>query len=302
MQPPFEVLTIRAPGGATAVIVPELGGIVSSLELPWAGALHETLFQHAFFWERDTPRTRGGIPFIFPICGRLERDGQPGTYLYDGRRYTLPIHGFASRMPWRVQNADHASRLVLSLTDTAQTRATYPFAFTLTLAYQIEDDGLRCEQTYTNHSDMPMPFYAGFHPYFLTPEPGHGKDDVQLSCDVLRALAYNQRLTDIAGVRPLPPLPASIGAPAVNDLLTMPAPGTGATLAFPDGHTLALRAGGIERPALFAYLQFYTMPDQPFFCMEPWMGHPNALNAVTGAHWLQPGETTHGVLDVRVTG
>jgi hypothetical protein len=32
------------------------------------------------------------------------------------------------------------------------------------------------------------------------------------------------------------------------------------------------------------------------------MGHPNALNGITGAQWLPPGATMRGVLDVRVTG
>ena len=57
--------------------------------------------------------------------------------------------------------------------------------------------------------------------------------------------------------------------------------------------------GVLATSFVLGYLQFYTMADKPFFCIEPWMGHPNALNALTGAHWLAPGEVTHGVFEVR---
>ncbi|NLF38125.1 aldose epimerase [bacterium] len=299
-QHPFHTHTITARGGASAAVAPELGGIVSSLKLPFAGAPRETLFCHDFFWDKDTKRTRGGIPFIFPICGRLERDGQADTYFFNGARYSMPSHGFASRMPWRVLQAGR-DRIVMGLGDTEETRAAYPFSFELILSYRIEADGLRCEQTYINKGKAPMPFYAGFHPYFLTPEPRKGKESVRLSFDAVRALAYNERLTDVTGEMAAPRTPASITADAVNELLTVPVPQTGATLSFPDGHVLLVRAWGVERPELFGYLQFYTMADKPFFCIEPWMGHPNALNALTGAQWLAPGEVTHGVFEVRLS-
>lgn len=294
----FPTFTIATRGGASATIVPALGGIVSSLKLPLDGAPRETLFCHDFFWDPDARRTRGGIPFIFPICGRLERDGQADTYLFKRARYTLPIHGFASRMPWRVLHAGR-DRIVMGLGDTEETRAAYPFRFELVLSYHIEADGLRCDQTYINRGDAPMPFYAGFHPYFLTPEPRKGKENVKLSFDAVCALAYNERLTDVDGEKPAPRAPVAVTSDAINELLIMAAPQTGGRLSFPDGHSLLVRAWGVERPELFGYLQFYTMADKPFFCIEPWMGHPNALNALTGAQWLAPGEVTHGVFEVR---
>jgi len=281
-------------GKTSASIVPELGGIVSSFVAPLKGTPRETLFLHPWFWDRAAGRTRGGIPFIFPICGRLERDGEANTYLFAGRRYQMPSHGFASRMPWHVVRKDRPDELGISFADSQATRQMYPFKFRLELGYRVEPGRLVCDQTYTNTGPEPMPFYAGFHPYFLTPPPGPGKAATRVSIAARTAFAYNERLTDIKGVKPVPRTPLSIASPKLHELLTKAAPPARASLRFPDGHGIEVVARGTENADLFGYLQFYTMEDQPFFCIEPWMGFPNALNAVAGAHWLAPRSQVHG--------
>ena len=291
----FDVRHIAARDGkTTAAIVPELGGIVSSFVAPVKGMPRETLFLHDWFWDRAAKRTRGGIPFIFPICGRLERDGAQDTYLYRGRRHTMPPHGFASRMAWRVAGRSRADGISLEFKDTPDTRAMYPFSFHLELRYHVAPGRLVCAQTYANTGKDPMPFYAGFHPYFLTP-PGSGKRKTRVAFNAVRAFKYNAALTDIVDTKPVPRTPRPIVSPALDELLAEAVLPATASLLFPDGHSLTTSARGIELPGMFAYLQFYTMPDKPFFCMEPWMGFPNALNTVAGARWLAPGTTMHGV-------
>ena len=57
----------------------------------------------------------------------------------------------------------------------------YPFSFKVQLIYKVTNGKLTCEQTYTNTDDKTMLYYAGFHPYFLTPKPGKGKEKVMLN-------------------------------------------------------------------------------------------------------------------------
>lgn len=296
----MDVYTIQATDGAAASIVPDMGAAVSSLLLPGPDGPAEMLFLHPFFWEKDNERTRGGFPFIFPICGRLERDGQAGAYLYNAHRYTMPSHGFSMRMPWTVvEEAD--DRLTLALHDTDQTQAQYPFSFELTLTFRMEPGTFLIEQKYTNTGDTAMPYYAGFHPYFLTPNPSAGKKDVMLDFQPVRGLAYNEELTDLAGERDLPAIPVSVSDPAINEALTMVGADKEAQLQYPNGTTLHMRADGNEDPNLFAYIQFYTIPDQPFFCVEPWMAFPNALNTVAGCRQLPPNSSESGTLKVWTT-
>lgn len=297
----FDVYTIVCKrSGARADLVPALGGIVSSLQLPRGDQLHELLYQQEWFWDPKASRTRGGIPFLFPICGRLERDGVEGAYLCNYTRYQLPIHGFAMRMPWHVLDDSAPDALSLEFTDTDETRAVYPFEFRLQLTWRISADRLVCTQEYLNTGDEPLPYYAGFHPYFLTPPPGAGKDAVQLTYTAQRRLLYNERLTDIAGTAAPPRAPIAITAPEINEaLLTVP-DGSAACLRFPDGYTLEVSARGLETAGLFPFMQFYTMPDKPFFCIEPWMSFPNAMNSMQGVRWLAPGARDRARLECRL--
>jgi len=298
----LEVWTIRsADGHSRATFVPELGGLGSSLVLPAPGGPRELLHQHPFFWERAETRTRGGLPFLFPICGRLERGGAAEAYLYDGRVYRLPLHGFALRLPWEVLPGDEPDTLALRLRDTAATRAAYPFAFEVRLTWRLRADGLAGELACANTGLNAMPYNAGFHPYFLTPDPAHDKAKASMDFKPARRWVYNEQLTDVVGEQDPPRPPLSVAAPAINEMLVRLGADKEARLAWPDGWTIHLAAEGVEDPELFPFLQFYTQADQPFFCAEPWMGFPNALNTVAGARWLAPGQAEHGCLRIWTT-
>lgn len=294
----FQVYRIRAAHGTSeACIVPELGGIVSSLRLPGPGGPREVLYQHPHFWDPAAERTRGGIPFLFPVCGRLERDGMSGAYLLDGKLRTMKIHGFSMRGPWSVVRSG-THDLTLAFGDTAASRDAYPFAFRLELTFRFEGAGFVIDQTYTNPGAAAFPYYAGFHPFYLTPAPGAGKEQTMLDYRPTGRWVYNQRLTDVCGSEAAPALPRSVTDPAVNEVLTRVGEDREVRLVYPDGMVLHSRADGIEDKALFPFVQLYTMSDRPFFCVEPWMGFPNALNTVAGARWLPAGATEHGRLSV----
>lgn len=289
----YEVFSIVSPdGGTRASFIPEKGGVGSSLVIGG----REMLFLHDFFWDRQTEKIPGGWPFLFPICGRLERGGQAGQYLYDGRIRKMPSHGFGPRVPWTAIESGRDDELVLQLTDTDATRDMYPFRFEVRLTYRAEKNALVCEQSYANRGDAPMPYYAGFHPYFLTPAPGAGKEAVALDYKPLRAFRYNERFTDLAEEVPPPAVPVGAHADAVlEQRLTMVGADRELKLAIPGGPAIHMTAD------IFPYVQLYTMTDKSFFCVEPWMGFPNALNTVAGARWLKPGQSERGVMKVWIT-
>lgn len=280
--------TISSKNGLTqATFIPERGGVGASIIMPGRQGPRELLF-----YSPDVP---SGWPFCFPICGRLEREGHLNSYHYDGHVYELPIHGFAWNKPWAVGSAD-SDHLLLILRDDEQTRAVYPFHFTVELHYEIADRRLSCRQTYTNHGDRPMPYYAGFHPYFLTPPPGSGKNRLMLDFHPRRRLRYNPNLTDVIGEQPLFTLPASVADPTIHEQLLQLGKDKEIHLHDPGLDIINMVAEGIEDPDLFPYIQIFSPEDQPFVCVEPWMSHPNALNSVTGVRWLAPGQSEHGLL------
>lgn len=296
MTKKLETITISAADGISQMtFVPARGGAASSLILPGKKGPKELLYLHDFFWDETIEDLPGGWPFCFPICARLERQNKRGAYLYDGKIYEMKIHGFSWYEAWSAESIQKDS-VTLVLRDNEKTRQQYPFSFEVKLKYQIANGKLTCEQTYRNLSDQPMPYYAGFHPYFLTPPVNQGKETVKLNYEPKRRFVYNKDLTDLVGETHLFKLPTVVTSPEINEQLTQIGKNKTIFLEYPDGDVIQMTAKGVEDPDLFPYVQLYTMPEKPFICIEPWMAFPNAMNTVSGVRWLAPGASEQGIL------
>src|SRR5690242_14819130 len=90
----------------------------------------EMLWQAGAIWPRHAP-------VLFPIVGRLKDD----MLRHQGRTYRLTQHGFARdrRFAWLNRTATTCS---LVLHEDAETRAMYPYAFRLEVAFALDDDTL----------------------------------------------------------------------------------------------------------------------------------------------------------------
>ena len=117
----------------------------------------ELLWQADPIWPRHAP-------VLFPIVGRLKDD----TLRHNGKSYHLTQHGFARdrRFAWLTRTAT-SCRLVLH--DDTETRALYPFAFRLEVAFTLDDDALEQSFTVTNTGRELLPASVGAHPGFVWP-------------------------------------------------------------------------------------------------------------------------------------
>lgn len=284
--------TIKSINGATAEFAPELGAICSSLLFN----NRELLFQHDFFWDKNSKKTRGGIPFLFPICGRLERDGKLGTYLYENKLYEMSAHGFADKMPWNVLEQKDDSEITFELTHTEDTIVQFPFQFRILLNYKVSDNSLTATVTFENTGENAMPFYAGFHPYFFTKL--EQKENILFSASPTYSIQYNERCNDVIGTKNSPELPLPVTSPALKDLLMRTGNKKAAQIIFSDNFKIDISTSVDDID--FPYIQLYTLKDEPFFCVEPWMGAPNTLNSVTGSKWIPPGETKSAQMTISI--
>jgi len=258
---------ISDPSGTLAVILPEKGATVVSLQKNGV----EFLYRNAK--NLNSPeRPRCGIPFLFPIFGRLKE----GKYTWEGQEYRMEIHGFGHTSAWKV--AEHtADTLRLKLEADANTLAVYPFRFAAELCFQIADGGLTIRQTYENRDEKPMPYNYGFHPYFLTEKPEDLR--VETRADTFFDFALGGKAFGHGSVR-----------------LTMPegAPETGAAFLGVHGPTvLHHEAEGrkltMEFDDSFHTHVLWAQAGKQFMCVEPVNGSADGLN--TGNHLtLQPGE------------
>lgn len=100
---------------------------------------------------------RGGVPICWPWFGAHPTDS------------TFCPHGFARVIPWRVIDIDAthtgATRIILSMQETAEAKRqlSYPYELTLTITIGRR---LKIELATTNHADHPFVIGEAFHTYF----------------------------------------------------------------------------------------------------------------------------------------
>lgn len=261
-------------------VVPERGGIITSWNIQGQDLLYLDL--ERFVDERLS--VRGGIPILFPICGNLPNN----TYTHKGQKYSLKQHGFARDSVWQVSEqttSNHAS-ITLELNSNQQTRAVYPFDFQLAFTYQLKGNTLEIQQRYTNHSNEPMPFATGLHPYFATADktkleyqiPASEYQD-QISKEVHPfegRFDLSQNEIDVA-FRQLSGTSASVIDTSANLKLT------------------------IEHSNLYATLVFWTVKGKDYYCLEPWSAPRNALNTGEDLTILAPGASCQTVVRLSAT-
>ena len=263
----MKICTIESKTGLKATILPEKGATAISLQKDGKEFLYcdpENL--------ASTERPRCGIPFLFPIFGRLKE----GKYTWKDKSYAMEIHGFGHTSPWQV--AEHTEdTLQLVLEDSESSRSQYPFRFRVTLNFQVTEGALTIAQTYENRDTRPMPYNYGFHPYFLTEKLENLR--VETKADTFFDFAVGGKAFGHGSVR-----------------LTMPegAPETGAAFMGVHGPTILHNEAEGKRLTMefddsFHTHVLWTQAGKRFLCVEPVNGTANGLN-IGQFLTLQPGE------------
>lgn len=112
-------------------------------------------------WQADPEIWKGHAPVLFPIVGRLKND----EYVFKGKTYKMPQHGFARKMDFEIINSE-ADRISFLLKSDESTLAVYPFHFELSIHFRLEKNTLITEYEVKNASESEMYFSIGAHPGF----------------------------------------------------------------------------------------------------------------------------------------
>jgi galactose mutarotase-like enzyme len=117
----------------------------------------ELLWQAGPAWPRHAP-------LLFPIVGRLNQD----ELRHDGKAFPMTQHGFARDLTfdWLARDAKSCT---LVLTDNAETRKRYPFAFRLAVGFAVSGADLDVTFDITNTGEGMLPASIGGHPAFNWP-------------------------------------------------------------------------------------------------------------------------------------
>lgn len=283
-------------GRARATLIPERGGLLSSLVLkaPDGDAL-PLLWMPPDFVASESGWPGGGLPICFPFAGRVFHDGQPFQYELAGAIRPMAIHGFAYGLPWSVKSAGNDA-IELELTDSEATHKLYPFKYNLLARYELSETSLKVSISVRHDGAVngagSMPVALGLHPYFVAPWQGSELADYRLSTSATR----QYRVTPSGGAGKGAPFPSD--AAETRGRLTEPVFGNLilGSMTKPEARLVDERRRTAidvswKNDGQIGYVVLWTKPDQGFHCVEPWMGLPDAVNNGQGIRWLAAGES-----------
>ena len=231
------------------------------------------------FWERQAP-------VLFPIIGKLKG----GDFRYLGEYYKLPQHGFARNQQFDV--VDQTSDAVrLSIKSNEETLKVYPFRFELVISYQLVENSVKVSYRVMNQDEKEMAFSIGGHPGFRCPlEEGLAFEDYYLEFDEPETPTQIM-LSGATSLRSGMEAEVVLGnkikldyALFKNDALIYEG------LKSKQVHLKSSKsAHGISFSFEdWRYLAFWTKPDAPFICFEPWCGIADADDS-NGLIWTKKG-------------
>ncbi len=244
-----------------------------------------------FLWQGDPAYWGRQAPLLFPIVGRLQDD----SYMWQGREYHLPQHGFARDLGFRLIGRGNAWA-TFELTESAETLERYPFRFRLAVTHRVSDGALRTAMVVDNPADEPLPFSIGAHPGFRCPL--HADEALDEYVVRFEEAENTERLIVEDGLIGARSEPFLRGEREVRLSATLFDRGAlvfaglrseRVRLAGPGGTGVELTFKG------FPYFGIWSKPGAPFVCLEPWCGiadragHDGDLAAKEGLIWLPPG-------------
>jgi len=245
--------------------------------------------QDILFWPEDADwsrvaKVRGGNPLLFPFIGRHFVDGEAGKWRdRDGTVHALPQHGFARDLPFEVVEVSD-SAVSLLLTSSNATRSGYPYSFDFTVTYRLVSGGLEATLATRNTGDRPLPYYAGHHFYFALPHALRAASHVSMPPSARVRQNGDGSLT---GAEPGDSSYA-IEDPRLQDTFHVLRAAGPVRLAMPS-RTIEIALDDAGSVPWHAVTTWTERDDSDFYCVEPWLGLPNAIAHGQGLRWLDAG-------------
>lgn len=122
-------------------------------------SLKDKITGKEYIWQGDPKYWTGHAPILFPAVGKVFED----SYLYKGRTYNMPKHGFAGSKLFDF-NVVEESSVVMTLIQDEETRACFPFDYSFSIMYSLDEKSLRVSFDVTNEGKETMYCSLGFHP------------------------------------------------------------------------------------------------------------------------------------------
>ena len=289
-------------GSSTFLAAPERGARLMN----WNLTLGDGSVRDVIYWPEvktldDFHRIRGGNPILFPFSGRTFDNGEQNFWrTADGVRRPMPQHGIARQSAFKVTWLD-ARGFAAQLAPDAAAREAYPYDYEFTVTYRFEPLALACEFSLKNLDRVPIPWCAGHHFYFTLPwSEGTTRANYLIRISAGERLKHAATGQLVAG--PALQMDEPLSNPALIDTLHTRLRSNEVVFG-EKGRPgdIAVKLGTNAVPPPDATFVTWTADDQsPYYCVEPWMGPPNAPEHKRGLQWVKPRETGTFAISIRV--
>ncbi len=266
----WPLLPAAVPGYRPAMIELESGDARAAISPLGAELRRWRAGGHELLWQGDPAWWTQSAPVLFPIVG-WARDG---LVRIDGVARPMGVHGFAAQRAFTLDQAgrDHAR---LTLRETEESLAVYPFPFRLILEYRLAPESLSVVVEVENAGERTMPYAVGLHPGFNwplgdAPRDGHTVLFGEAEMPEVPVIAPGGLFSAVR--RPVPldrrRLPLSDALFAAEALCFLNARSRAVCYeAGPRGPCVRLEATG------FPHWAVWSKPGAPFVSVECWTGH-----------------------------
>lgn len=274
-----------ADGSSRLLIAPDYGARL----LRW-----DVSGQEVIHWPGDADWSnvagvRGGNPILFPFVARHMVDGLAGKWQdSSGTIRELPMHGFARDLPFEIIEDADTQSLRMRLTDSRSTLECYPYHFRFDVVYRLAGQQLEVQLETTNTGDNSLPYYAGHHFYFAVPHNERAEWNLSIPC----RRHGGQNTDGSVWFKPAEQTTFTLTDTALIDAfhLDFASPELLLEHAAQGQLTIILGdASGENEVPWYSVTTWTQKPDSDFFCIEPWLGLPNAIHHEYGLRWLEPG-------------
>ncbi|BAV09152.1 Galactose mutarotase [Filimonas lacunae] len=230
-----------------------------------------------YMWSGDAQYWGKKSPVLFPIVGGLKKN----EYIYNLNTYPLSRHGFARDMEFTVTEQS-AHSATFSLKNDEDTYKVYPFHFTFSIRYQLENDTVSVTYQVQNDGKENLLFSVGGHPAFAVPQvEGSSYEDYYLEfSETENAGRWPLSAEGLIESAPIPVLQNTNILPLTKSLFY------GDALVFKQlqskkvsllskthAHGLHFTLEG------FPFLGIWAAKDANFVCIEPWCGIADGVYA-----------------------
>ena len=228
-----------------------------------------------YLWQGDEKYWRDKAPNLFPYIARLTE----GKYQLQGKFYEMSAHGFAKKMTFQAEQISE-NHVVFTLKNNEETYASYPYKFTFSVIYKLEEKRLSITCYVKNEDEKEMYFGIGGHPGFNVPlEDGFTFEDYYLEFDESKQAKRVEFSPDcyVTGGLHEYQMEEGVRIPLEHNLFDDDA----IVLAEVGKSVLLTSKGGkkgirVTYPDM-DYIGFWHKPktDAPYVCIEPWSSLPS---------------------------